>query len=377
MVNGSVRLVAQNAPRLLTAKVGGKLQKLLVSNEQLVEKDQPLAWLQSTGNYHEIRTLQQWTAGALPAAAAQNFDQLKQSPLPYLADLGELQTAYQEFQIVLQESIQLLTGGYYQRKKAALQQDAAYLNSLQQQTLKQQELVMQDYELQQTEYRAKETLAQEKVIAPLELNTEKSKLLAKKQSIEQVRSQVVNNSLATHGKEKELMDLDKQVIDQRQRYQSALYTLKSKIEDWLQQYVITAPEKGKVLFATTLQENQMLQVGQELFYVEPIQTTYYAEMMTAQKGLGKIKDGQTVIIKADSYPSEEFGYLKGQVLHIAAIATRTDSFLIKVELPQGLQTNYGKTLYFRNNLYATGEIHTDNRRLLHRLLAKLWTAGQR
>ena len=189
--------------------------------------------------------------------------------------------------------------------------------------------------------------------------------------------QIVNNSLATRNKQEELMELEKQVIDQRQRYQSALHTLKSKIEDWLQQYVVVAPEKGKVLFAATLQENQMLQAGQELFYVEPIQTTYYAEMMTAQKGLGKIKDGQTVVIKADSYPSEEFGYLKGSVHHIAAITARTDSFLVKVVLPQGLKTSYNKTLYFRNNLYAQGEVHTDSRRLLQRLLAQLWTAGQR
>jgi HlyD family secretion protein len=50
---------------------------------------------------------------------------------------------------------------------------------------------------------------------------------------------------------------------------------------------------------------------------------------------------------------------------------RRDSFLLKVNLPQGLRTNYDKEIFFRNNLSAQGEIITDDRKLFDRLLGQL------
>lgn len=375
VITGSVRLVAFNAPKLLTTKIGGKLEKLLVENEQLVEKGKPLALLQSSGSYEEIIILQDWVRRNISFAAANDYNHLTQDPLPLMANLGELQTSYQTFYITFQETSQLFSGGYFRKKKAALQKDLDYYASMQRQVQQQQTIARQDYNLQQKDYNAREVLEKEKVIAPLELNAEKSKLLAKQQQVELIASQMVNNNLAAHNKQKEIVELQRQIADQKQLYQSGLLNLKSKIEEWLLQFVLVAPEPGKVLFVSTLQENQFLKAGQELFYVEPLQTKYYAELMTAQKGLGKIKKDQLVIIKVESYPSHEFGYLRGKVAHIASIADRTDSFLVKVDLVKGLYTSANKQLYYRNHLHASGDIHTDNRRLFQRFWGQLQFAS--
>ncbi|HMR93265.1 MAG TPA: hypothetical protein PKC69_13160 [Chitinophagaceae bacterium] len=63
------------------------------------------------------------------------------------------------------------------------------------------------------------------------------------------------------------------------------------------------------------------------------------------------------------------------ITYITNIPSRTDSFLLKAVLPHGLHTNYNKQLFFRNNLAASAEIITDDRRLLYRLiggLGKIW-----
>ena len=52
------------------------------------------------------------------------------------------------------------------------------------------------------------------------------------------------------------------------------------------------------------------------------------------------------MIKVESYPSNEFGYLTGRVNYISNLPNRQDSFLVKVDLPNGLQTNYKRTLSF-------------------------------
>jgi multidrug resistance efflux pump len=368
MVNGSLKLSAVNAPKLLVARVDGKLQELLVANEQAVQEGQPLAFLQSTGNHRQVLALRDWIADAEEEV---NKGALVSKKLPQLNELGDLQPVYQDFQRALREANQVTGSGYYRKKQQALQEDMKVLSSLQENARQRKELLTQDLDLQKVEYNANESLANENVIAPLELNQNKSKLIGKKEVIEQMQAQLINNEMAIQDKKKEIMDLQKYMGDQQQQFRSALFTLKSKVEDWMQQYIVTATEPGKIVFVTFLQQNQLLTRGQPVFYIQPPQSQYYGQLMVSQTGLGKIRLGQQVLIKVESYPSAEFGYLKGIVTYIPVIPTASDSFLIKVNLPDGITTSYHKTIYFRNDLIAHAQVITDNRRLIERFVGRL------
>jgi len=371
IVNGSARLVSLNTPKIIDSKTGGKLMKLFVQDAESVKKGKHLASMESTASYDEVMNLRNWIEQTISKTGDSNYQVLVSNPLPVFFNLGELQPAYQAFQNQLVETKQLLTMGYYQNKRAALQKDIYFLSNLRANTYEQKNLIEQDQQLQKEEYKAYESLEKEKVIAPLELNQYKSKLIAKEQSLKQINSQLTNSDIAALSKKKEMMDLEKQVIDQQQKFHSSLLDLKSEIEEWIHQYVLVAPEDGKIMFISSLQENELVVAGQSLFYVQPNQTTFYAELMVAQKGIGKIKTGQKVILKAESYPSEEYGRLKGLVNYISNMPGRKDSFLVKVSLPQGLKTNYGKEILFRNNLSAQAQIITDDRTLFDRLLGQL------
>jgi HlyD family secretion protein len=371
IINGSARLVALNPPKLIISKTEGKLIKLFVSNEQQVQENQHLACLESTADYKQVMKLKSWIDETIAATQTGNYEIVSSNPLPQFTDLGELQSANQLFQNEFLQTKQTLASGYYQKKKKALVKDLQYLAALKINTYQQQQLSAEDQQLLEKEYKAYEKLAEEKVIAPMELNQYKSKLIAKKQSMIQTGSQIINSDISSHGKQKELLDLQKTVTDQQQQFHSSLLDLKSEVEKWIQQYVLVASEDGKALFASSLQENELINSGQGLFYIEPKQTQFYAELMAAQKGFGKINTGQKVMIKVESYSSTEFGYLTGTVSYISNIPNRRDSFLVKAELPKGLQTNYDKTIFFRNNLSAQAEIVTDNRRLFDRLTGQL------
>ncbi|MBS1620442.1 MAG: HlyD family efflux transporter periplasmic adaptor subunit [Bacteroidetes bacterium] len=377
IINGSARLVALNPPKLITSKVEGKLLKLFVTNEQQVQQGTHLGYMESTAVYKEVMKLQLWVDSIICSIEHDNYEILTRYPLPELTNLGELQTNYQSFQNELAETMQTLTSGYYVKKKISLEKDLNYLGNLKNNALQQQQLLKNDKQLQDTEYKAYQSLAKDKVIAPLELNQYKSKLIAKEQSLKQLDVQITNNDISSHGKQKEILELEKQVTGEQQKFHSALLVLKSDIEKWVQQYVLAAPEAGKVLFVSSLQENEMISAGQSLFYVQPQQSQFYAELMAGQKGLGKIKPGQKVMIKLESFPSEEVGYINGEVNYISDLPNRRDSFLIKVNLPKGLQTNYGKQIFFRNDLSARAEIITDNRKLFDRLLGQLKQVWER
>jgi HlyD family secretion protein len=251
------------------------------------------------------------------------------------------------------------------------------MSSLKENIYRQQKLQQQDLQLQENEYKAYEKLAEEKVIAPLELNQYKSKLLAKDQNMEQVETQLTNNDVNSHAKQKEILETNKQITDQQQQFYSSLLAMKSEIEKWIQTYVLVAPEDGKLFYVTTLRENELVNNGQSLFYIEPAQTSFYAELTAGQRGFGKIRTGQQVKIKVESYPDAEFGYLSGTVNYISGMPNRRDSFLIRVDLLNGLRTNYHKNIYFINNLSAQAEIVTVNRRLIERFFSQLKQVWER
>ncbi|HYF29546.1 MAG TPA: HlyD family efflux transporter periplasmic adaptor subunit [Chitinophagaceae bacterium] len=371
VIPASTRLVAINPPKLIAAKVEGKIMKLFVANEQLVKKGEHLGYMESTAEFNAVVRLKAWIEQVIDSTQQGQYNILLQHDPKAFSHLGELQTSYQGFQDQLMQAKEVLAGGYYRRKASFLQKDLTYLSSLKKNIQQQQEIQEQDKQLQETELRAYEQLAKDKVIAPLELNQHKSRLLAKEQGAGQVNTELTNNEFTSHNKKKEILDLQKTVADQEQQFRSSVLQLKSEIEKWISQYVLIAPEDGRILFVSSLQENELIANGQSLFYIEPLQTKFYAELMAPQKGFGKVKRGQRVVIRVESYPSSEFGHLTGTIEFISKIPVRHDSFLVRVQLPKGLTTNYGKVLYFRNNLLAQAAIITDDRRLFDRLAGRL------
>lgn len=377
IVNGSVRIVAVDGPKFVTTKTEGNLVKLLVKNEEQVVQGQALAFIQSTGKHEEVFQLQSWISRIEQPITNDSLEVLLNEPFVIYNNLGELQTDYEAFRVQFRETMEVLQSGYYQQKKRSLYTDLSYLNQLKNNLARQNKLLHEEYEVQTTDFNAKDHLTKEKVIAPLELNQEKGKLLLKEQGLEQMTAQLINSNVASHNKQKELLDLQKYVSDQRIKFQAALLNLKSKTEDWIKRFVLVAPQDGKLFYTSFLQENQLLPANTELFYVQPASTSYYGSFTAGQNGIGKIAANQDVLIRLQGYPSEQFGYIKGKVGYISNLPNRNDSFLIKVTLPNGLVTNQQKILFFRNNLLASGEVITENRRLIQRFTGKLYEMMKR
>lgn len=371
IISGSARLLALNSPKLVSAREDGRLEKLFVENDQHVKQGDILAYLQSTADHNQVFQLKKWISSLEPLIEKHQFDILINTPLPVLNELGELQKDYQQFYISLKETTLLLSDGYYQNKKISLEKDITYLSQLQQSFNKQRILKEQNLELQELDFRAKEKLASEKVLAPMEFNQEKAKKLDREERREQINTEQINLDLSVHAKEKEILELQKNIFTLEQKFYSDLLVLKSSLDGWMEKYVVQAPVEGKVLFYSFLKEKQWINNGQTLFYVQPPQNQYYVELMVAQNGLGKIRNNQVVLVSIVGYPRNEFGELKGKISFISNIPSSTDSFLIKVDLPRGLTTSHNKGIFFKNNLMGQAEVITNNRRLGQRLWGNL------
>lgn len=370
LISASMRLIAVNAPKKLVARTEGKLEKLWVHNGQQVKKGDFLAFIQSSGRHQEVLEFKNWLDQLESNIRTADMDQLKKYPMPMGSNLGELQPAFVEFEPVYLETLQILGDGYYPQKMSSLKRELILIGEQESILKRQKILIREDYQLQLTEFNVREKLVKEKVLAPLELIQDKSKLIAKENALNQIDARLVEQQAGAFRKEQELRELNKLMSDQKSRFITALFRFKNSLNDWLNRYVIRAPEQGNVQFIAAWQENQHLQNGQDIFYIVPENHTFYGEILASQSGVGKIALRQKVLIKLDSYPSTEYGYLSGHIDDISPFPLRDSSFVIRVALPEGVKTNYGKILPYKNNLQARAEIITENRRLLERFTSR-------
>ena len=222
--------------------------------------------------------------------------------------------------------------------------------------------------MQQNLLKTNEGLVREKVLAPMELNKDKAMVISKKQQLIQINAGNINQAATALGKEKELLEIKKSKIDIQQNFITALFNTKTAIAEWKNKYLIVATESGKLQYASYFQENSWIKTGQELFFIIPNQPTYFAELLASQQNFGKINEGQIVNISLNSYQRNEFGIIKGVIKNIPAFPIKDSVFIIRVQLINGLTTNYHKQLHFSNNLTGIAEIITANVSLADRLL---------
>ncbi len=371
LVRASFKLVAANAPKAVLARTDGKIVRLFARDGQSVQAGAPLAYLESTARHDEVLALAQELAAAVAVAGRGNLEGLQRINLSACQQLGELQSAYQTFE---QAHIQLrayLSGGFYSKKKALLKQELGDLQVLAQQLRQQRPNQARDAALAQEEYEVQRKLAALKVIAALDLKREESKNIARQLAYQQTASTLVNNATAQRAKQKELLELDKQVTEERDQFMQALNTLRSAAEAWQARYVLIAPVSGRVFFPGVVQENQAVATGQELLYVAPPSTDYVGELRVPQQNAGKVEVGQDVLVRFAGFPYQEFGAVRGRITAIAGVALKDSVFLAKVALPTGLKTTYGKSLAYKTGMTASADIVTADNRLLEKLFYQL------
>lgn len=181
------RLTAVNAPKAIYAQTNSKVVSLLVKNGQKVKVGQHLAFLESTTDPAQVLSLS--------SLLKQIKDQTENSA-PYLnelsfSQLGELQGDYQTFLQAYRQYLALGEKGYYSKQLALLNKEITDMAGLEKTLHNQLRIYKQDLAISQQEYDIQKRLAEELVIAPLELRREKSKLLSKQLPLEQINASLL------------------------------------------------------------------------------------------------------------------------------------------------------------------------------------------
>jgi HlyD family secretion protein len=368
VVATSFTLTATNAPRTVVARTEGRLARLLVQDGQTVTAGQVLAYSESTADPEQVLRLNRSLNDLRVALDQNDWAMIRRFSIQSYGQLGELQNDFQTFYQKLTQLKTYLSGGFYLQKRTLLLKDHDDLRAMEQTLTEQLDLQHRDFALAQDEFTMHEKLYKDKVIALLDYQREKVKLLNREMPLKQLASALIQNRSSQTAKQKELLELDNAIAEQRGSFMQALQTLRSSTEVWQQRYVLLAPVAGKVSFSSPWQEQQSMSAGQELLTVEPEGGTLQGLVKVPQANLGKLREGQSVLVKLDAYPYREFGMVEGTLSQLSLTPGRDSAYWGYVELPLGLRTRYGRELAYRNGMKGTAEIITADRRLAERLV---------
>jgi len=164
--------------------------------------------------------------------------------------------------------------------------------------------------------------------------------------------------------------------NEKAEYEHALDQLRQQllagIAQWKEQYAVIAPAGGRVSLQSYWSRGQHVSVGSILASIVPEgKTEVLGRMQVPSSGFGKVEQGQRVNVKLNGFPYMEFGVLKGTIRSISAVPVQTAAgvaYTVEVVFPGELTTTYKKELPLIQQMDGTGEIITEDMRLIEQFI---------
>ena len=234
----------------------------------------------------------------------------------------------------------------------------------------QNRILKKEFSITKKRYDIDSGLLKEKVIAVIELDNSESILLKQERNVRTSEVAIINNTIQIGSLNREISSLSMECIIKEKELIALLYNshklLLSEINRWKEHYLFQAPFDGYISFNKFWSNDQFVKSGDEVLTVIPITNSIIGKIEIPIQRSGKVKIGQSVNIKVDNYPYQEYGMLEGKVVHISSIPSESN-YHIDIVLTHGLTTTYKKSLEFKQEMQGDTEIITEDLRLIERL----------
>ncbi|HMR81547.1 MAG TPA: HlyD family efflux transporter periplasmic adaptor subunit [Niabella sp.] len=366
IIEASAVLTSDNAPKEIISRQSGRITALFVKNNQPVKQGDIIGWVESNAVSQEIIDLSEKLASSFGFLEQNDAVAISELFRYRFKNLGELQMPYQTFITALQQYDDYMVNGFYYKRKEMLQSDIVSLSNIKRKTATQRSFTQKENDLARRTFEMNEILYKEKVISAEEYRQAQAVLMNKQKTEPQIEVSIISQENQIRDKQKEIDQLNHDIFQQQQIFEQALHTLKSNVNEWIRQYTIQAPVDGQVIFVLPIQQNQYIEQGRLLGYVNPPDSKYYVEVKLPQNNFGKVDTGMKVQLRFHAYPYQEAGFVPGTLSYVSTVAIDS-GFLGTVRLDKGFITNQNKKLPYKPGLKAQALIVTKDMRLLERL----------
>ena len=380
-ITTTMTLTGTTPALVLVAKTSGKIKEFNISDKQVISKGEYLAIIENSANTKDVWILKQYLE-----QLNISMDTIFELP-PKNLSLGIIQTSYSNFYITLFNYYEFKRQGYYSQKIEFMEEKAKQYGDYYQSILKQKDIINEQFLLNKNLYNRDSILNKRGVISNEELEYTKSKYLDGYLSLNNVNTTIQNTEIQITQMQESLVDASYEYSDKKNQLETQLKTyiaqLFTEIQSWELNYALISPIGGQVTFTNYWVENQNVIAGEAVFTIIPNNNEEIigkAQMPLARSG--KVKIGQKVNIRFVNFPDNEYGIVKGIVRNISTVPIKegkeTDTYIVEINLPDGLKTTYNKELPYLPEMQAQADIITEDMSLLERFfmpLRKIWKEG--
>ena len=378
VVTGQVTINSDASPVTLVAGSSGKIHLNGIRPRDAVREGDYLAVLQNAANTADVRRVARLLGGFNPNAPVSEWA----DTLPEKLSLGELNLKYFTFLSAVKTLSDYQKDNTYEQQIKSLEEYIHWQRLLLEQTAADTATTLAKLNMLDKWLKRQNRLYGKDMIPEKEYDDMRTSRLNAYAEDRQLHRSLTSLHAQIAEAEGSLNLLRTQKAENERNMHldllSAYSDLLDNIKTWEEKYVFKAPMDGQVEFLQFLGENQYLQAGEEVFSVVPSRNAIFGQMLLPAAGAGKVKTDSPVIIKLDNYPYLEYGTIDGRVSSISLVTKNEEmagshvaTYLITIELPQGLTTNYGQTLDFKHEIQGTAEIVANDRRLIERLFDNL------
>ena len=379
-VTGQIKINAQNSTVRLVTNTAGNLHLFSHKAQDEIKKGEYIAVMQNSARTEDMRRISE-IIGEKDFAEDELI--LLKDTFPDKVSLGEVNMTYYSFLAALKTQADYREGNVYEKQKANIQADIEWKKQIIKDSGKAQKAAQERLEVARKWLSRYESLNKKEVATyEYEVDQVKSNYLMLVQEVQNIHREISSIRMQIAEAYHKLEQLNIEQKEKERKLQvdilSSFQDLKANIVAWEQRYALKAPFDGKLEYLKFLSEGQFLQAGEEVFGVIPKEHEIFGQVLLPASGAGKVKKGSKVAIKLDNYPYIEYGYIEGSVSSISLMThpqktekNTIETYLIHVELPNGLKTNYGERLDFKYEIGGTADIIVKKRRLIERLFDNL------
>ncbi|RQO73768.1 hemolysin D [Pedobacter sp. KBW01] len=379
VVTGQITVNTNLSPLKLIANNNGKLKLNSIKSMDIVREGQIIAYLENSTTPTNVTKID----SLLKVYNPNNDDILNiLQKLPHNFSLGELNVKYYSFVNAVQEFSNYKLDRLYDKQDENLRVLLHEQNNAITTATKRIEMAKNNLDYAYKFFKRDSILFTRKVISEAEFDKTEMSFLSNKDALQNLITNSINARQTLKQTESKLQELGIQKPEKEKELRialiSAYHDLLDNIKNWEQKFVFKSPFNGKVQFLKFYRENQFVQNGEQVFTIVPKEEKSFGQLILPATGSGKIKAGQEVIVKLDNYPFMEYGTIEGRVKSISLTTniTKTDkadieTYMILVDFPAQLKTNYGAKLDFKAEATGVAEIITNDQRLLQRLFGNL------
>ncbi len=380
VIVGSVIITSKNPPVQILSKKTGKISSINYRSGDSIAEGAILAMIENPASEKDIVYLKDKLSATI---SMPNSIDVLNAEFPRQLNLGNsIQPFYNVFlstyqKLILESSLREGIILQMQLKDQLSNQNLSLKNKKEELLLAKQSLNILDVNFQRHQ-----KLLSKGVISQLDLERIENEFLNEKRQYhfqERQLNQIILDKNSIEKDQQLVKNSDfKSVSIQEAELILSQQDLLNEISEWEGNFLLKSPIEGRLSYNDVWGQFQNVKSGEVVFTVVPYdRQNLIGKCNIPIRNSGKIREDQKVFLKLENFPYREWGTVKASVGSISQVSrTGEDPGYVVYLNIDDLNTSYGKTLEFNQELMGTAEILLEEVTVLERLFYQfrhLWS----